>query len=234
MGDNATTSMRHSCKLATTLHTAGMSVLLINCGMSPQRFREYAPEATTFFGYDEEEEFQISPFESRKEGEAHMLTLDSVRGDLASMQDGIRELIVQCEVGGIILCGWEWASSSWRRRERLQFFLKEIMAVHKCTVVVYAQGTTNPTAGMYDRGGIGRLATLAFAIADIRGVEFAAALAPSVPPLVLTESEWFELQKSAQLEANKTNALEKEKRRYPRIFMQLGRRTSEGQLMAVN
>jgi hypothetical protein len=213
--------MRHSCKLAATLHKAGMGVLLVNCGMSPQRFREYAPESTSFFGYNEDEEYCVSHLKSdkSKEGDADMMTLDSVRGDLASMNSAIRESIIQCNIRAIILCGWEWASSSWRRRERLLFFLKEIMAEFQCTIVVYAQAATDPKAGEYDRGGIGRLASLAVAIADIRGVELAAELAPSVAPIVMTEAEWFEYQR-AQLEANKINILEPPRRKKAKIIFQ--------------
>jgi hypothetical protein len=211
-----------------------MGVLLVNCGISPRRFAEHAPERTRFCGYDEENTFLLSDYSNDKPDDAHMMWIDSVRGDLASMSLAIREMIIQCNIRAIVLSGWEWASSTWRRRERLLFFLKEIMAEFSCTIVVYAQSGTNPVAGSYDRGGIGRLAQLAVAIADIRGVELAAELAPSVAPTILSEAEWFEIQRRAQLEPNKFNDLTNRKPRAPRVVIRGTSQTGGVQNQLVN
>ena len=207
---NTDIAMRHSCTLAKDIHEIGAGVLLVNCGVSPQRFRSYAPKSTTFFRIDGEDgERVFTPNVKAPNATSQMVTLDSVRGNLAGQCDSIREIVEQCRIQVLIISGWEWSSSSWRRKERLLYFLRELMAELGVAVIVYAQTTTKPTVGENDKGGIGKLASLAFAITDLRGAELSSVIAPSIPPIVMSSNDWFEAERSARLLVNKINGIEK-------------------------
>jgi hypothetical protein len=209
VSQNVDIAMRHSCSFAGDIHKREQNVLLINCGVSPQRFQEYAPKQTTFYSFDGEEgEAVFTPNKRIPNPKSQMVTLNSVRGNLAGQSASIREIVEQCRIGFIVICGWEWSSSSWRRKEKLLYFLREIMAELGVAVVVYAQTTTNPTVGEVDKGGIGKLAVIAFAITDLRGAELSSEIAPSIPPLVVSNDEWFEAERSARLLASKINGIE--------------------------
>lgn len=209
VSENTETAMRHSCTLAREMHKLELHTLLVNCGVSPQRFRDYAPKSTTFYRYDAEEEGAVfTPNKKLPNAKSQMLTLDSVRGNLIGQSASIREIIEQCRIQVVIISGWEWTSSSWRRRERLLYFLREIMAELGVAVIVYAQTTTNPTPGENDKGGIGKLASIAFAITDLRGAALSSEIAPSIPPMVLSNQDWFEAERSARLLINKINGIE--------------------------
>lgn len=208
VSQNTDICMRHSCTFADATHTLGVGVLLVNCGVSPQRFHEYAPKRTTFFRIDGEDgERVFTPNTNIPNPKSQMMILDSVRGNLAGQVGAIREIIEQCDIQVLIISGWEWSSSSWRRKERLLYFLREIMAELGVAVIVYAQTTTNPTVGENDKGGIGKLATIAFAITDLRGAELSSEIAPSIPPMVVSNEEWYEAERSARLLVNKINGI---------------------------
>jgi hypothetical protein len=207
--ENTDTAMRHSCKFAESAQKEGLNVLIINCGVSPTRFRDHAPRSTTFFHYDnDEDEYTLTPNSSRKPGQAELVTLDSVRGNLIGQEKAIKHIVGQCRMQVIVIAGWEWSSSSWRRRERLLYLLRELAAEQAVAFVIYAQTATNPVVGENDRGGIGKLASLAFAITDIRGAELAGALVPPAPPLLMSVADWREAERSAQLLINKINGIE--------------------------
>ena len=206
---NTDIAMRHSCTVASAIHTLGANVLLVNCGVSPQRFRSYAPKSTTFFHIDGEDgERVFTPNKKLPNATSQMVTLDSVRGNLAGQSVTIREIVEQCRIEVLIISGWEWSSSSWRRKERLLYFLRELMAELGVAVIVYAQTSTNPTVGENDKGGIGKLASLAFAITDLRGAELSSEIAPSIPPLVVSNQDWLVAERSARLLINKINGIE--------------------------
>jgi hypothetical protein len=206
--ENTDTAMRHSCKFAESAHGEGLNVLIINCGVSPTRFRDHAPKATTFFHYDnDDDEFVLTPNSSRKPGQPELVTFDSVRGNLIAQEQSVKYIVDACRIQVVVIVGWEWSSSSWRRRERLLYLLRELAADKSVAFVVYAQTTTKPVAGENDRGGIGKLASIAFAINDLKGTELSGALDPAPPPLLLSVSDWVEAERSAQLLINKINGI---------------------------
>lgn len=188
MSDHAEKVMRHSCTLAHSVKTAGVNVLLINCGLSEKRFRDHS-------GYPEE----CNP-------KTHFIIRSSIKGDLVGEGVELDQLIGQCKIGVVIIAGWEWASSSWRRKEKLIFFLRELMAEQNVAVIIYSQAPTKPVIGKYDRGGVGKLAMLAIAIVrDDMSTELERSIVKPPPLVVHSAEELREAERSAQLLVNKIN-----------------------------
>lgn len=185
--------MRHSCELASAIKKVGVSTLLINCGMSDRRFREHA-------GYPEE-----------GNPKAHYIIRSSIRGDLIGERIEIDQLLSECKIGVIIIAGWEWASASWRRKEKLLFYLREIMAERDVAIIIYSQTATKPIVGKYNRGGVGKVAMLALAIVrDEMSTELEKAV-PKPPPLVINSAQEHKAaERSAQLLINKINEIQAE------------------------
>ena len=122
----------------------------------------------------------------------------------------MKGVLGNANIGTVIIAGWEWTSSSWRRKERLLFYLRELMEECGITVIVYSQATTNPTAGKNDRGGIGKLAMLAVGIVRLEASEDLESVRPKVLPMVIKKDEWEAAERSAQLLVNKMNELQGE------------------------
>ena len=85
------------------------------------------------------------------------------------------------------------------------------MEEHKVAVIVYSQATTEPTVGMYDRGGIGKLGNMCIAVIKDATSSELEKVAPRPAPIVVTPKEWAEATRSAQLLASKVNGLEGKK-----------------------
>ncbi len=203
MSDNGDKVMAHSCKLAGSIKTAGIGVLLINCGMSDRSFREHAGDL---------EDFRTFPHHLvEPDSKPQLVIHTSIRGDLVCERDAIDQLVQNLRIGTVIIAGWEWASASWRRKEALLFYLRELMAEKDCAVVVYSQAVTKPVKGTFDRGGIGKLAMMAGFIIRDDASETLERLKPLPPPMVVSAEEWAAAERSAQLLANKINELQGEK-----------------------
>lgn len=220
VSDHAEKTIHHSCKLAETIQKAGVSTLLINCGVSAQRFREAAPkpDVTIIQGEDGPSiridgmphEYYKFPDDENPEvvrARPHMVVHNSTRGDLIGDAKDFDRLILECGIRTVIISGWEWASDSWRKKERLFYFLRRIMEEHDIAVIIYSQASTHPVAGMHDRGGIGKLAMLAYTITDLKTITTLEEVSPKPPPIVATPSQMREAERSAQLLANKINDL---------------------------
>jgi hypothetical protein len=193
LSDNAEKVMRHSSALAKKIQDIGANVLLINCGMSNRRFREHA-------GYPEGAH------------QPHYVIRTSYRGDLIGERDEIEQLVSACKIGVIIIAGWEWTSSNHRRKERLIYFLRELMAEEDCAIIVYSQAPTKPVIGKYDRGGVGKLSMLAAAIITDETAYDLETLKPKPLPLVVnSEDDNRMAEESARLLINKINGLQGEK-----------------------
>ena len=193
VSDHAEKVMRHSCKLAKSVKEAGVSALLINCGMSDARFREHS-------GYPEE----ANPA-------AHLVIKSSIRGDLIGERVEIDQIISECNIRVLIIAGWEWAASGFRRKERLLFYLREIMKEYGIAVICYTQRAAKPVAGKYDRGGIGKLSMLAIAIFRDDISDTLEKAVPKPPPLVIhSDDEMLEAERSAQLLAREINNFQSE------------------------
>ena len=199
LSDSAENIMRHSCATAKTVQSIGMGTLIINCGMSHQRFKEYSDAVVT---------------ENRAyttDAQADIFMRSSVRGNLVGEDYLIYEVLRTANIGTLIIAGWEWTSSSWRRKERLLFLLRELMEDYNLTIIIYSQATTNPVAGKSDRGGIGKLALLAIGIVRLEVSEDLENVRPKVLPLCAKESEWDAAGRSAQLLINKIKGIRGEK-----------------------
>ena len=191
--------LAHSTTLASDIRKHGVNTLLINCGVSSRRFNEHIMPLTTtndwFYKRTDDKEVKLVPYSSN-------------RGDLIGESDTITQIVSNAGIGVVIIMGWEWVSSSWRRRERLLYFLRELMEEHKVAVIVYSQARTEPTVGVYDRGGIGKLGMMCVAIIKDTTTSELEKVAPRPAPMVVTPKEWAEATRSAQLLASKINGLQ--------------------------
>jgi len=201
MSKNAAIMSKHAWELAANIQKTRVGVLLINCGVSKRKFNGYEnstkPTPNT-----------LKP----KQGEGYMVVHSSIRGDLAGERDAIAMKVRECRIGVVIICGWEWASSSYRRKQRLLFNMRELMDDEDVAIIIYSQARTEPIAGEYDRGGIGWLAMLADVIVRLEASEDLKKVVSKPPPLVYSsEEELRQAEKSAQLMMNKINGLQGEK-----------------------
>ena len=203
MSKNAAVMSKHAWELAAGIQKVGMGVLLINCGMSKRKFNGF--EETTL----------PRPNTGKlKQGEQHLVVHSSVRGDLAGERDAIAQKVRECKVGVVIISGWEWTSSSYRRKQRLLYNLRELMDDEDVAIVIYSQARTEPEAGEYDRGGLGWLAMLADVIVRLEASEDLKKTVSKPPPLIVSSyAELEEAERSAQLMINKINGLQEEKSR---------------------
>jgi hypothetical protein len=206
MSNHADEIRRHSCSLAAAVQKAGVGTMLINCGISDQRFREDAPKPDVKIAQDEEGEPEVH-FLTKSE-KSHLLIHTSIRGDLVDDMYDFNRLIHECGIGVIILAGWEWASNSWRKKERLLYRLRELMADTDVAIIVYSMNPVMPVAGMLTRGSVGRLSTIAFAVTNIITSEKLEAEAPKPPPIVASKYDMDRAAESAQLLTNKINGLQ--------------------------
>jgi hypothetical protein len=233
LSESAENMLSHSTKLASDIRKHGVSTLLINCGVSTNRFHEHVMPATTTSDW--------FPDYKKDEKEIKLVPYSSTRGDLIGDADTIAQIVSSAHIGVVIIMGWEWTSSSWRKRERLYYFLRQLMEEHHVAVIVYSQARTEPTVGMYDRGGIGKLGMMCVAIIKDTTSSELEKVAPRPAPMVVTPKEWAEATRCAQLLVNKINGLEGESRGLlPVVSDQLGEginrrvaEVAEGELVTV-
>ena len=183
MHHSAEAITQHACQTAQTVRGHGLGVLLLNCATSSLRFNRTA------------ENYITKESRNRK---PHLYTATMERGNLADERSYIEEMIDSAGVNVLIISGWEWTSSSWRRKERLIYLLRELAERKKVAILVYSQSRTEPTLGEYDRGGIGRLAMIAYAIERIAFSEQTKDISKP-PPLITTEMDREAAERSAQL-----------------------------------
>ncbi len=202
LSESAENMLAHSTKLASDIRTLGVSTLIVNCGVSKGRFNEYIQPYMQTSDYF---------YQRQDEKEVKLASLSTCRGDLINEGDTITQIVGQAHIGVVIIMGWEWASSTWRRRERLFYYLRELMENHNVAVIVYSQARTEPTVGVYDRGGIGKLGMMCVAITKDTTTAEVEKVVPRPKPIAMTAKDWAEATRSAQLLINKTNGLEGEK-----------------------
>ncbi|MEP7235656.1 MAG: hypothetical protein ABI778_10200, partial [Ignavibacteriota bacterium] len=210
-----------SCRLADSIRNKGISTLLVNCGISRPRFEEAAPKADVRILEGEDGQIiamdgmpcEYLKFEDDEDPKVvrarpHLVVVHSTRGDLVNEMNDLDEIIYECRVGVVIISGWEWASDSWRKRERLLFALRRMAEEREVAIVIYSQATTSPIAGCFDRGGIGKLAMLAYEIVTYKSTEKLKKVFSQNPPLPQTPEDLREAERSAQLLASKINDLQ--------------------------
>jgi hypothetical protein len=169
-----------------------MNVLVINCGMSDKRFRGHFLDQ---FGTE------------LYKGNGVIIHTSSC-GDLIGERDAIDNIISQARIGAIILCGWEFSSSTRRRKERLMFYLRELMTKDDLSVTIYCHTAIAPVAGMVDRGGVGKLCLLAHAVCEIDSAMKLEPILKRPNTLVADNSELRAAEDSVQQLLNKVNELQ--------------------------
>jgi hypothetical protein len=176
--DHAEASMRHSSRLADSFRKIGLSSLVINCGLSDRRFRSH------YYNTHGEDTFK----------KPMMLLHTSRVGNVIGDREGIDQMIREGKISVIILVGWEFASATTRRRNRLFYYLQELMQEHNLPVIVYSQTTGTPIAGMM--GPLGKLGAAAF---EIVRIDTSSVLEEAVkkPPVLVWESH-EELRKAEE------------------------------------
>jgi hypothetical protein len=190
--DHAKATMIHASRLAYDSKKIGLDTLIINCGMSDKRFHDHVIETFGLEAY---------------KGPTKMMIHTSPLGDLIGDQDAINNVIEQTKVASIILCGWEFASTTRRRKERLISFLRYLMATYGISVIIYCHTAVAPIAGKVDRGGIGKLGLLAYAVCEIDSSEMLESIVKRPDPIILTKNEDAEATRSVNLLLNKINEI---------------------------
>jgi hypothetical protein len=191
MSDLSADIVRHSCQTAKVLRDRGVNTLVLNCAVSNKRFRAVADTIVHPKSYH---------------GNTNLHIRSVVQGNLVGDRDNIDLITHQRNVMVVIICGWEWTSDCWRRKNKLIFFLRELMEQHDVAVIVYSQAMTNPVAGRYDRGGLGRLAQLAIVIIRLDPSGDPADVLPMPPMMVIDPEDWESAEKCAQLIASQLSS----------------------------
>jgi hypothetical protein len=166
--DHAEATMRHSALISNSFRKAGLNVLTINCGMSDRRFRSHYYDT---YG----EDTYTRPMVVLKTSEL---------GDLVGERESIDQICREGKIGVVILAGWEFASSTRKRRDRLYFYLVELLK-RGIIVIVYTQTAGNPIAGRMLV--LGKLSARAFEIVEIDTSKFLEG-AVKKPPVIAWES----------------------------------------------
>jgi hypothetical protein len=197
VSDTADDMLRHSAQLATDTHALGLGVVLINCGITRTRFNEYTEHITKCT-------------DSSYYGKKHIPRLvgyTSEVGNLVNDEYAFRSLRAHAKASVFIIVGWEWSSDSYLRKDKLMFMLRKLLD-EGSTIIIYTQTRTKPIPGKMDRGGIGKLATLARSISSIDAVVASHKSAPAENPVVSTEDEMKNVGKQIQSIKNNINGLE--------------------------
>jgi hypothetical protein len=189
--DHAKATMIHASRLAYDSRKLGLDTLIINCGLSHKKFGEHLWDS---FG------------EEIYEG-TRLLVHTSPLGDLIGDQDALNNIVQQAKIKSIILCGWEFASTTRRRKERLISYLRELMTTYGVSVIIYCHTAVAPVAGKVDRGGIGKLGLLANAVCEIDSSEMLETVVKRPDPIITTQDEDYAAGRSVNLLLNKINEL---------------------------
>jgi hypothetical protein len=188
--DSADDTVVHATRLGLNTQKAGVPTLIVNTGMSRKRFTEHFHAQNVDYKHP------------------RLLAHTSIRGDLVSEGEEIRQIIVEANIGIIVIAGWEWASSNYRRKQRLIFFLREMMDLYNVAVIIYSHTTTSPEAGKKDYGGIGNLGLLvAFVVAIDTSERLEDVIKKPTPMTYGSAEEYAEAERSAQVLINKINEL---------------------------
>ena len=196
MHQNAETITNHACQTAQAIREHDLGVLLLNCATSNGRFQRTADKFITT---------------AARNKRPHLYLRTMEKGNLVYEKGYIEEMIDAAHVSVIIISGWEWTSSSYRRKERLIFQLRQWAEQKKVAIIIYSQARTEPTLGEYDRGGIGKLAMIAYAIEKIDFAEQTRDI-PKPPPLIHDEEDRAAADRSAQLIVEQLKSYDKKAR----------------------
>ncbi|HET9135156.1 MAG TPA: hypothetical protein VFO76_00855 [Candidatus Kapabacteria bacterium] len=211
-GRHAADIMRYSCEMARSLQKKGIGSLIVNTGLSINRFREAAKTAGIDWPLTEHQygSDQTNTYRAQYKyiGNAPLLIHNSYAGDLIGEMALIYQIVIEAKVSVVFITSWEWSSEGWRRKERLMFALRKLLEERQIVLVVFSQSRTNTIAGEYDRGGVGKLATIAGDVVELEPSEKLAAAVQRVSPIAFRDEEEQQLfAGSAQLVSNEINKI---------------------------
>src|ERR1043165_3961059 len=165
MADYAGDVMKHCCDVARSARDGGAGVLVINTRLSKRRFKEAATEAGIEVSPVRDTNAMISP------GTVPLIIQTSLAGELSSQLGEIRHICEEAKIRIVVITGWEWTSSSYRRKEQLLFGIRGLLDELDIALVVYSQSPSRIECGKYARGGVGKLAMIAYDVLDIEAVK---------------------------------------------------------------
>jgi hypothetical protein len=204
--DDCTRMLEHCAMMADTFQEREQAVLVINCGVSSMRFNEFIQPVY------EKCCTRLDPKKYRP-----MYFISSTRGELVDQSEYVEEILQSIKPRFVILVGWEWASNTYRRKEKLMYFLRNICEDFNLSVLVYSQKPSNAVAGRFDRGGLGKLAIAAASVMKLKTVERSDVQKFHREAIIPDETDMQEAAECVQLSINKINNLEGENRDLPRI-----------------
>jgi hypothetical protein len=208
MSKDAEQMLRHSAAVAADIQRKGIASVVINCGITERRFNEhFAPLATAGSR-------NIRP-ENRKN--VPLLRLSTRRGDLIDRVEYIREAIQARKATIVMILGWEWTSSTYRRSQDLLYALRDIAEANNAAVIVYTQRITKAEPGTYDRAGIGKLGMLAVAVSTVDDIEKREEMKAAVDETELSDEDERKAREGVTLLINKINNLQGENAAVPAI-----------------
>lgn len=196
VADTADDMLRHSSQLAADTYALGIGVAVINCGITRTRFNEYTEHITK---YTDNSYFA-------KKQKPRIVGYTCEVGNLINDEFALRSLRYHAMASIVIIVGWEWSSDSYSRKDKLLFMLRKLLD-EGTTIIIYTQTRTKPVPGRMDRGGIGKLGTLARSVTSIEAAVASHKSAPAETPVVATEEEMAKVEKEIQSIMNNINGL---------------------------
>ena len=208
--DSASASMVHACKLGEKLTQSRLSALVVNCGMNRKRFTEYFHKNHTY------------AYKKEKEDTAFMY-YHSMIGDLSGDSDAIHQLVWQQHINVVIITGWEWVASNWRKKQKLLYFLRWLMDELNVAVIIYSNTPMNVEPGKYSNLGAGKLALMTSFVAEIDAADELEEVA-GIPEPLWEKDEEKKAEEGVKAIVNKINELDSGS---PKIVMGEGEEEGE-------
>ncbi|HET9137060.1 MAG TPA: hypothetical protein VFO76_10515 [Candidatus Kapabacteria bacterium] len=153
--------MKHSCEVAMASRSAGAGVLVINTGLSKRRFKEAATGAGIEWSDTRNTDTIVSP------GAVPLIIQTSVAGRLSKEMPSIKTICEEANIKIVVVTAWEWTSSSYALKEQLLFGLRQLLDDLDVAVIVYTQSSGDIMVGKYARGGVGKLAMIAYEVTSL-------------------------------------------------------------------
>jgi hypothetical protein len=206
MSKDAEQMVRHCASLAAEIQRKGIGSMVINCGITERRFNEHFTPIATAGSRN------IRP-ENRKS--VPLIRHSTRRGDLVDRADLIREFITSHNVKVVVIMGWEWTSSSYRRSQELLYILRDLAETHDVSIIVYTQRISKAEPGKYDRSGIGRLGMLAVAVSTVDNTEESSGINETMSEPEMSVEDHYSAKMGVTLLINKINNLQGENAAMP-------------------
>lgn len=193
--DSASASMVHACKLGEKLTQRNLSALVVNCGMNRKRFTEHFHKHHTY------------AYKNTKE-ETSFIYYHSMIGDLSGDSDAIHQLVWQQCIGAVIITGWEWVASNWRKKQKLLYFIRLLMDELNVAVIIYSNTPMNVEPGKYSNLGAGKLSLMTSFVAEIDAADELEEEVGKPEPLFEDKEEEKKAEEGVKVMVNEINELD--------------------------